>query len=365
MEPFVRQEYIKPSTIEKLTKKNPERNYLVEINNLFADSSLDEISLGQIQALAEKFKIKNAYHKFRVELLQMLNDFLNEHLGNPQSSINDAVNAKKVQVLLGIPDLEFLKEYNSIAIKVFEKQVFETLCRTKKRRDTEESAQFEQLQKQLEISDEDANRVIGNAAQEIIQEFITGILADQRISPDETEALEQLCKDLKIKVQFDEECKGIIEKNKLLWKLENEPLLIYNAEIFLQKGEYCHYKSAASLYEDRKQTTGITYRGYTHRVKIFKGFYYRVGNLNAARKTEDVTIEIDSGILYVTNKRILFNGNKGNKVIRYSQIVDLIPFIDGMKVVKETGKPLTFQIPTNDGEILITIVARLIRESQS
>jgi len=58
MEPFVRQEYIKPSTIEKLTKKNPERNYLVEINNLFADSSLDEISLGQIQALAENSRLR-------------------------------------------------------------------------------------------------------------------------------------------------------------------------------------------------------------------------------------------------------------------------------------------------------------------
>ena len=37
----------------------------------------------------------------------------------------------------------------------------------------------------------------------------------------------------------------------------------------------------------------------------------------------------------------------------------------GEQYFKETGKPLTFQIPTNDGEILITIVARLIRESQS
>lgn len=364
MKPFTRQAYIEPTGIEKILKKNPEKNYLVDINNLFADNELSEVSAAQIQAFAEIYKLKNAYQKFGVELVQMLKTFLNEHLGNPQSSINDSVAAKKVQSLLGIPEADFAKEYKARALEAFKRQVYETLSRTKKRHE-EESAHFEKLQKQLELSDEDATKVIGEVAQTIVQDFTTAMISDCRISPDEAEAWERLCKDLEVSASLDDGSKQVIEKYKTLWKLENEPLLIYKTDIFLQKGEFCHYQAGASLYEDRKQTTGVSYSGPTYRFRIAKGFYYRAGNLSTTRKTEDVSSWIDSGVLYVTNKRLLFNGNKGNKAIRYSQIVDLEPFIDGVKIIKDSGKPPTFWLSTNDGEILTAIIARLIRESQA
>lgn len=364
MKPFTRQAYVEPTGIEKILKKNPEKNYLVDINNLFADNELSEVSAAQIQAFAEKYKLKNAYQKFGVELVQMLNTFLNENLGNPQSSINDSVAAKKVQSLLGIPESDFMKEYTPRALEQFKKRVSSKLNWTKKRQE-EETAQFEELQKQLELSNEDATKVITEVAQKIVQDFTTAMISDCRISPDEAATWEKLCKDLGVNASLDDESKQVIEKYKKLWKIENEPLEIYQTEIFLQKGEYSHYQAGVSLYEDRKQTTGVSYSGPTYRLRIAKGFYYRVGNLSTSRKTEDVTTLIDTGALYVTNKRLLFNGNKGNKAIRYSQIVDLEPYIDGIKIFKDSGKPLTFQLSTNDGEILTAIITRLIRENQS
>ena len=46
----------------------PTENFLVEVNNLLANNSLDEISAGQIQQLADKYKLKDASKKFKNEL---------------------------------------------------------------------------------------------------------------------------------------------------------------------------------------------------------------------------------------------------------------------------------------------------------
>ena len=363
MKPFITKSYIEPKGIEKLLKKIPEENYLVDVNNLLADKSLDEISAGQIRYLTEKYKLKDAPQKFKNELMQMLKDFLIQHLGVPGDEYNDFGSAKKLQNILGISDADFGKEYKLQATDIFKKKVSQTLNRTKQYQD-EEVAQFKQLRKQLELPDELAGQINSEIRNSIVQNYITGMISDYRVSPEEVKTYEKLCKDLSVSVSMDDNSRKTLEKYKKLWNIENGDLPVCKTEIILQKGELCHFKTNVQLYENRKVTTGVNYAGPTYRLKITKGLYYRAGSISAARKSQDVMTLIDSGVLYITNKRILFNGNKGNKPIRYNQIVDLTPYSDGVEIVKETGKPHTFIMDYPDGESLTATIARIIKDNQ-
>jgi len=70
---------------------------------------------------------------------------------------------------------------------------------------------------------------------------------------------------------------------------------------------------------------------------------------------------IDSGTIHVTNKRIVFNGSKVTKTIKYIQIIDLHPYSDGIEIVKDTGKPLTFILNNSDGVALAATINRIIQ----
>jgi len=362
MKPFITKNLVEPKGIDKLLKRTPTQNFLVEVNNLLANNSLDEISAGQIQQLADKYKLKDASQTFKSELVRMLNAFLTQHLGASGDKYSDINSAKKLQSLLGISDADFGKEHKPLAIELFKKQVALTLNQTKKYKESDQ--QFEQLRMQFGLTKDEHDQVLNEIRQSIIQPVADKMVSDQRISPQEKESLDQLCKDLDVNPIYDSDSKKTLERFENLWKIENGDLPIYDTDIFLQKGEVCHYKGGAKLFELRRKTVGVKYKGPALRFRITKSLYYRAGNIKTTRETKVVMTLIDSGNLYVTNKRILFNGEKGNKVIRYSQIIDLSPYTDGVGIVRATGKEMTLQLSDEDGETLIATITRLISDIQ-
>mgnify|MGYP000848156491 CR=1 FL=1 len=362
MKPFITKSLVEPKGIDKLLKKIPVENFIVEVNNLLANHSLDEISAGQVQQLADKYKLKDASQTFKSELLQMLKDFISQHLGVWGDEYKDFSSVQKLQNILGISEGDFDKEYNPLAIELFKKQVALTLNQTKKYKESDQ--QFEQLRTQFGLTKHQHDQVLDEVRQSIVQTFACKIISDQRVSPQEKEAFDQLCKDLDVNPVYDSDSKKTLERFENLWQIENGDLPIYEADIFLQKNENCHYQGSAKLFEIRTKSARVKYRGPTVRLRITKSLYYRMGDIKTTRETKDVMTLIDSGNLYVTNKRILFNGDKSNKIIRYSQIINLTPYTDGVGIVRDTGKESTFQLSEEDGETLIATITRLIGDEQ-
>jgi hypothetical protein len=363
MKPFIANSLVEPKGIDKLLKRIPTENFLIEVNNLLANNSLDEISAGQIQQLADKYKLKDASLTFKSELVRMLNAFLTQHLGASGDKYSDINSAKKLQSLLGLSDYDFQKAYLPHAMGIFREQVSNTLYRAKKRGD-EEDTQFEQLKEQLGLTERDSNAVIGEVVNAIVQKSFDNMISDRQYSPDEKEEFEKLCQQYGANAGFDDATEKLLEKYEKFWQIENSDLPVYETDIFLQKDEVCHYIGLAKLFELRTKTEGYKYRGPAVRLRITKSLYYRTGDIKTTRETKDVITLIDSGDLYVTNKRILFNGGKGNKVIKYSQIIDLTPYTDGVKIVRDTGKEINFQLSEQDGEVLTATITRLIGDQQ-
>ena len=149
---------------------------------------------------------------------------------------------------------------------------------------------------------------------------------------------------------------------KRYWIIENGDLPVLDAGINFQKSEICYYKAMADWHELRTVTKRINYAGPSARIKIMKGLSYRVGSVSVERITSEHLQHLDSGILYVTNKRIIFTGQKKNANIKLDKILSVTPYSNGIEVVKDAGRSPVFLVPYN-ADILSMTLSRVINDA--
>jgi hypothetical protein len=75
-------------------------------------------------------------------------------------------------------------------------------------------------------------------------------------------------------------------------------------------------------------------------------------------RTEEIT-PLATGTLYVTSKRLLFNGDARNTSVNLSKIVDCHLFSDCLKIDKNTGKPDFFSMSPAQGRCILALVGVL------
>lgn len=126
----------------------------------------------------------------------------------------------------------------------------------------------------------------------------------------------------------------------------------------LGPGEVCHWTGRASWYEFRKITKRIDYHGVTVSVPIAKGIRYRMGSIAPSAAREDRLVPIDDGVIYVTSKRLFFDGNKQNTSIPWRNLPGIQLFQGGLILDKSSGKDAHLMIE-RDAEGAALLMARL------
>ena len=113
------------------------------------------------------------------------------------------------------------------------------------------------------------------------------------------------------------------------------PILNTN-KIFLKGGERCHYIDKA-IYEKKtvkkryvRHTHGTSYRGI-----LFKDVRHNYGG-GTTDVVDNVQYETFRGILYITNRRIIFQGEQGGFDIKTDDLVAIQPY--GNCVELQCGK---------------------------
>ncbi len=125
---------------------------------------------------------------------------------------------------------------------------------------------------------------------------------------------------------------------RVLWEVENGQLPVIDCGLNLQKGEVCHTMFATKWLEIRSRTTRVNYGGVTSRIRVARGVYLRAGSFAPQQVTKDELTEIDQGTAFITNKRLIFDGGRANKVIRHSALLGFEVFSDALKLEKATGR---------------------------
>jgi hypothetical protein len=192
-----------------------------------------------------------------------------------------------------------------------------------------------------------------------MQNFIDLAIADERLSPDEETEINNIANNLGINLSFDDHSQKSLDRYRLYWQIENGIIPEIISDINLYNGEKLHFKTQVDWVEHKQITRRLNYGGPTARLRLTKGVYYRMGSLGVNKTTEDIWQKLDSGIVYLTDRRIIFMGSRGNKNIRLNRILTYNPYSNGVDIQKSAGKSPFLEFSDNV-DLFCMILGRLL-----
>lgn len=224
----------------------------------------------------------------------------------------------------------------------------------------QDRAKLDALAAAIRLPKDVAQRLLDRARQQRIDEVAQAAIADRRLSPQELNDLHVLARNLDINLTIDAQTQQGMDRLALLWRIENGEPPVMSVPINLQKGESCHAVADAIWHVVRTRTQRINYGGPVASIRICKGLRYRVGSVQVQRITRDEMVEIDRGRLYVTNKRVIFDGAKKNTTIRLSALLSFSPYSDGVALEKASGKAAHLVLQNVDLELFLTVLGAVL-----
>jgi hypothetical protein len=127
-------------------------------------------------------------------------------------------------------------------------------------------------------------------------------------------------------------------------------------ELMLGVNESAYYFTATTWHQSRVSNRG--YSGTSVSIPSgISGVRFRFGGYTPI-KSEEMT-PLSTGLLYVTSKRLLFNGDSRNSTINLTKIVDGHVYADSVRIEKSTGKPDLFSMSPVQGRYILGLIGKL------
>lgn len=347
---------VNASFFQKLFKQLPIENSVIELNNLLASYPLKEISNESIYEIEQRYQI-NLEQEFKLNLEEFYAVYLNYCLRNGILNDIDFDNLNHLKSILSLKNDSVTKLSYRIGEIVYRRFFDKAISNGRLIRREEDF--LEKIEKDLELSKTLVNAIANESKRNFIQNYAENIIKKQELSPETECEINNICESLNIDLLFSKETKKQLEKLKLYWKIEHYPLSAIVSDIVIQKSEQCYFRiDSVKWYEVKSLLQKPLH--YNVNIKTLKAFYLK----SNAQKTNNYNYRyIDSGSLYLTNKRIIFTGRHRDINIRFEKILGLIPKSDGVEINKETIKSAFIQIPNRRDEFCL-ILDKLIRERE-
>lgn len=358
MKIFEKKELKKGSLLNRLLNKTVKENAFIELWNLFSAKDIGQISIEDVGKIAAGYRV-DFRKDFNDRILDIYERLIMHFLKDKRLSDSEIESLQQAKKLLHLNDQDVDRVHREAAGTLYKAEVEKAIEDNKL--SEEERAFLKKLQQDLKLSDKQAAAIYKESAANRVKKVLNDFISDERLSPREETELESIAKNLNLEISYDEKTHALLEKYKLFWQIENGDLPEIEVEINLHKNEKCFYCTSCEWYEQKRITERFNYSGPTLRLKIIKGVYWRAGSLKPQVISKDVWQPIDSGQLFVTNKRLIFMGSSTNKVVRFNRILDFQVFANGAEIRKDRGKN-PFISFNNQNDLFALILGRVISE---
>ena len=125
---------------------------------------------------------------------------------------------------------------------------------------------------------------------------------------------------------------GNLEAARTFWREAERRggLLPVESTLFLKEGEQAFFCEKVELMEPRAVRTGTGNRvGF----RVARGVWVSTGT--STSESNDVWKRLDEGMLTITNRRIVFDGQMGTRNLDLAKLVSVSPRADGIEVAVE------------------------------
>lgn len=341
-----------------LFKQRVAENSVIELTNAIVDagrpSAVNDRTIRKIHA---HYRF-NIYKMFSLEIAPLYLAFVRHvfsGLASTELTQEDVDDITALQEIFQIP-AEAVTRLNLKAGTVVYRDALKAALADSRLSAQEENA-LAHLGRQLNLDEGTMQTLFNNALASLIQEKVANALEDGELSPDEEADINETCERFGIDLSYKPKAELALRRAKKLWQLKHAPLTPICVDIQLKRGESCYAMFDAHWLEVRRSAAMPWHPRYlTISESTEIAFSY-------APIVEDCLTEIDSGQLFITNKRLIFVGKGSTTTIPFTKILRIKQFREGIKVHKETGRsPYLVSYRALPLGVLAT---RLLAESQT
>lgn len=223
----------------------------------------------------------------------------------------------------------------------------------------DEITKLDKQKEELGLSEKDIKGISADA----YAAALTATKMDGKITQSEVEELEKIQNYLGLDDREISNKKEELTRLRLLTEIQegNIPTLIAT-NIVTQKDEKIYWIETSSLLEE--SVVNRRYAGGSRGVsfRIVKGVNYRIGGHKGHYEVDKENVEVSSGKLIITNKRIIFSGDKKSFSTGLDKIIDISLFTNGLRfseINKNKPRLIKFEKKENQ-EILGAILSSAI-----
>ena len=347
---------IKKSFLQKIFNQLPKDNALIELNNILATRNILEITSNQIRDLELKYNVSLS-KEYSLNLQEFYTVYLNYCLNDKTLSDEEIQILSHLKLILALSDKAIQKLHSKLGEIIYRESFTEVI------KDGNISASekkfLSKLENDLKLPEELVTKISLEQKTKFVEDYLIDISSDKRISPEEEQELKKLAKNLGVNLNQDEKSNIKLKKLKQYWAIENLPLNIIEADIEIQKSENCYLKLPFSNWYEQRARQKNNFVSYSVNKDLIN---FHLDSQAKTCNTRQLSL-IEKGTLYLTNKRVIFIGQEKNYNIKFEKILNVIPYSDGIEIIKDGGKNPTIQVREN-ADILCLVLHRIINENR-
>jgi hypothetical protein len=341
-----------------IRKRKPENALALLINALADAHDVREVGPALIQTINLEYKI-DLHAKFGAEFDDIYAKFISLCLSDRKFSDDEVALLLHLKDLFAISDDRHNQIYEKVGSSVYSRAVSKV---AEDAHISEEERKFlKSLAIDLELPEKVSNTVYWTEAKKILEGKANEFLADGLLEPEEEHELAALARALGDDNTLDGALRYRLNRCRMMWMVKHGTLPTISPDISLSHREECYMQRSVDWYEMRRLRLGVAYAGPSLRLRIAKGVYWNMGTFARAPITTDQLQKIDSGTVYITNRRLLFDGALKNAAIKLDKIINISPYTDGVGIEKDAGKSPILGF-TDDIEMFCAVLARAVND---
>ena len=348
-----------PTFLQRLFRRPVKENAIVEITNLLAENSIRSVSMIQVGDILKTYDL--GFDEEQEPFLGIFRKVLAHAAADRELSSTDREDLAHLQMILNLPDDSVARVREEALSDFYANSLAGALADG--RISLGETHKLDAMASSFGLPNDRVKDIYKGQVLKLLQWTCDQMVADRRVTDSEEAQLKAMAENLGVSLTHDSQTQALYDRFRLLAKIDGGQLPTISPGLTLQRGETCHASLVCTQNEIRKQTQSYRYSGPTASIKIVKGLRWRIGQVSVQRITRDVMTQLDSGTLYVTNKRLLFDGAQKSTSIALKKIIRFTVFSDGIKIEKDTGKDQYF-IGSGDSEIIGAVLERVIADSR-
>lgn len=197
-----------------------------------------------------------------------------------------------------------------------------------------EQADLDALALRLGLDDKIRRRLYASA----VAAVFSGMAQDRRIDDAERDALIRL--QAQLDVDLPAETMQDYRRCRLLAEIDAGVLPVVDLDgVLLKAGEEAHWSEPGDLVEEK--VVSRRYQGGSQGVSIplGGGVRWRVGAARGKMVSQYGLVKVSSGRFIITNKRLMFAGDKKSFSVPFGKLVNIEMAEDGVVLGMATGKP--------------------------